>query len=103
MVFYLLGQRSNFHQNDRTNSRRPNSNYGHSNWHVNQNQFSRNDQSANSGNNADRYNRHQNNFNRTDNSSYPNYGTNHSSGQLSTRSNDRPGYYTSGYQANNSQ
>lgn len=98
-----LGQRNNFYQNDHTNPRRSNSNYGQSNWHLNQNQFSRNDQSANSGNNADRYNRNRTNFNRTDNSSYPNYGTGHVSGQPSMQSNDRPGYYTSGYQANNPQ
>lgn len=74
-----------------------------SNWHVNRNQFSRNDQNMNGNNNADRYGRQQNNSYRENSSAYPNYGTQFSSGQQATQRNDRPGYFTAGYQANNPQ
>lgn len=56
----------------------------------------------NGNNNGDRYGRQQNNSHR-DNSAYPNYGTQFSSGQQAVQRNDRPGYFTAGYQANNSQ
>ncbi|VVC35428.1 Hypothetical protein CINCED_3A013490 [Cinara cedri] len=85
------GQRDNFRQNDYPNCRRPNSN-----WHVNQNQYSRNGQNSNIGNNTEGYCR-------SDSNAYPNYGTNYSSGHQTTQGSDRPGYFTTNYQANNSQ
>lgn len=82
------------YRNDYPNSRRPSSN-----WHANQNQFPQNDQNTNHGN----YGRQQNNSYRSDNNAYPNYGTQYTSDQPSMRRNDRPGYFTAGFQANNSQ
>jgi len=93
LLFFFLGYRNNARQNDYPNSRRPSGN-----WHTNQNQFPQNDQNANRGN----YGRQQNNSYRSDNSAYPNYGTN-TPNQQSMRRNDRPGYFTAGYQVNNSQ
>ncbi|XP_027849369.2 5'-3' exoribonuclease 2 homolog [Aphis gossypii] len=86
--------RNNGRQNDYSNSRRPSGN-----WHANQNQFPQNDQNTNRAN----YGRQQNSSYRSDNNAYPNYGTQHTSDQQSMRRNDRPGYYTSDYQANNPQ
>jgi len=92
LILLFLGYRNNGRQNDYSNSRRPSSN-----WHANQNQFPQNDHNTNRAN----YGRQQNNSYRSDNNAYPNYGTQHTSDQQSMRRNDRPGYYTAGYQANN--
>jgi len=94
VITVFLGYRNNARQNDYPNSRRPSGN-----WHANQNQFPQSDLNTNRGN----YGRQQNNSYRSDNNAYPNYGTQHISGQQPMRRNDRPGFYTAGYQANNSQ
>lgn len=77
---------------------RPNNSYGYNARHANQNQFSRNDQNISGSNRG----RQQNNSYTSGNGTYSNYG---SSGQQSMLRNNRPGYYTSGYQnqGNNSQ
>lgn len=96
IIFFFLAYRNSSRPVDHKNSTRTN------NWHVNHNQFSRNDQNINGNNNGDRYSRQQNNSYRN-NSAYPNYGTQFTSGQQGIGRNDRPGYFTAGYQANNSQ
>lgn len=92
--YILIDYRNNSHQNGPQYQ---------NNWHLNQgpqNQYNRSNSNG-SYNNSDRYNRPQNtNSYRSDNNAYPNYGTRHTAGQ---QSNDRPGYFTDGYLANNSQ
>lgn len=99
-IIIMLDYRNNSRQNDHSSSGRPNNNYGYDSRHINHNQYSRSDQNA--GNSSNNYGRQQSNYG-SGNSSYPNYGSHQSSGQQSTNRNDRPGYFTSGYQANNSQ
>lgn len=86
----------NNRQNNYNYTARPNNSYGFNARHANQNQFLQNDRS---GDNRARGHQ-QNNSYRSGNDTFSNYG---SSGQQSMARNDRPGYYTSGYQGNKSQ
>lgn len=69
---------------------------------MNQNQYSRNDQNLNNDNRY-RHSHKQIDPQRSGSNAYPNYGTHYLSGHQSSQRNDRPGYYTTGYQANNAQ
>ncbi|XP_050434790.1 5'-3' exoribonuclease 2 homolog isoform X2 [Adelges cooleyi] len=96
-----FSSRNNSWQPDYNNSRRPNHNQGYNSQQLNQNNYSQNNFNSNNYRNNTNFPNKKYNHSSTSSGLNPNYSTHYSPVQQQA-SNNRTGYFTGGYQANNS-